>query len=99
MQKNIWPNNTSVVCSIKDNEKGEALILITDKKNPDLQKLNRFMKDEGFQIYISKKIKFLEEFPILVAVKLTLKNFKILQILNNIFYLVYFPRSTLIHMV
>ena len=79
--KKFWPNNTSVVCSIKDNEKGEALILITDKKNPDLQKLNRFMKDEGLSnLYLPKKIKFLEEFPILGSGKI---DFKKLQDIAN----------------
>ena len=79
--KKFWPNNISVVCSIKDNEKGEALILITDKKNPDLQKLNSFMKDEGLSnLYLPKKIKFLEEFPILGSGKI---DFKKLQDIAN----------------
>ena len=57
------------------------MILITDKKNPDLQKLNRFMKDEGLSnLYLPKKIKFLEEFPILGSGKI---DFKKLQDIAN----------------
>ena len=75
--KKLWPDNNNVVCSIKDNTKGEALILLTDNKKADLSVLTNFMKEEGLSnLYLPKKIKIINEFPILGSGKI---NYKKLQ--------------------
>ena len=75
--KKLWPDNNNVVCSIKDNTKGEALILLTDNKKADLSVLTNFMKEEGLSnLYLPKKIKIISEFPILGSGKI---NYKKLQ--------------------
>ena len=75
--KKLWPENTSIVCSIKDDQKGEALILLTDKKDSDLFELNSFMQKAGMSnLCLLKKIKVISEFPILGSGKI---NFKKLQ--------------------
>jgi len=69
--KNIWPENNSVVCSIKDSSKGEALILLTDKKDANLDIISKSMKESGFStLYIPKTLKTIDELPILGSGKL-----------------------------
>ncbi len=69
--KNIWPENNSVVCSIKDSSKGEALILLTDKKDANLDIISKSMKEAGFStLYIPKTLKTIDELPILGSGKL-----------------------------
>ena len=71
----LWPENTSVVCSIKDDEKGEALILLTDNEHADLSELNSFMQNKGLtNLYLPKKIKVVSEFPILGSGKIDFKK-------------------------
>ena len=75
--KKLWPENTSIVCSIKDEKKGEALILLTDNKNSNLSELSSFMQEAGLSnLYFPKKIKIISEFPILGSGKI---NFRSLQ--------------------
>ncbi len=75
--KKEWPDNRSVVCAIKDSAKGEALILITDNKMAKLETIIDIMKNSGFSsLYYPKKIKIIDEFPILGSGKI---NFKKLQ--------------------
>jgi acyl-[acyl-carrier-protein]-phospholipid O-acyltransferase/long-chain-fatty-acid--[acyl-carrier-protein] ligase len=79
--KKLWPENTSVVCSIKDEEKGEALILLTDNEHADLSELKIFMQNTGLtNLYLPKKLKVISEFPILGSGKL---DFKKLQEIAN----------------
>jgi len=69
--KKIWPENTSVVCSIKDSSKGEALVLLTDKKDANIETISNSMKDAGLStLYIPKILKIIDEFPILGSGKL-----------------------------
>ena len=69
--KKIWPDNNSVVCSVKDSNKGEALILLTDNKDADLDVINKSMREAGFSaLYVPKNIKIIEELPILGSGKL-----------------------------
>jgi len=73
--KKLWPENNSVVCSIKDSNKGEALILLTDNKNADLETLINSMKETGLSsLYAPRKIKIIDEFPILGSGKLDFKK-------------------------
>ena len=75
--KKLWPEYTSIVCSIKDDQKGETLILLTDKKDSDLSELNSLMQKAGMSnLCLLKKIKIISEFPILGSGKI---NFKKLQ--------------------
>ncbi len=69
--KKLWPENSSIVCSIKDEQKGESLMLITDKIDANLKNLADFIKGSGLSnLYIPKKIKIIEEFPILGSGKI-----------------------------
>jgi len=73
--KKLWPENNSVVCSVKDKQKGESLLLITDKVDAELKKLSDFMKDSGLSnLHIPKKIKIVEVFPILGSGKVDYKK-------------------------
>ena len=79
--KKLWPENTSVVCSIKDEDKGEALILLTDNEHAELSELKIFMQNTGLtNLYLPKKLKVISEFPILGSGKL---DFKKLQEIAN----------------
>ena len=60
-----------MVCSIKDSSKGEALILLTDKKDANLDIISKSMKESGFStLYIPKTLKTIDELPILGSGKL-----------------------------
>lgn len=73
--KKLWPENYSAVCNIKDVNKGETLILLTDNKKADLIKLMKLMKEEGqSSLYFPKKIKIIDEFPILGSGKIDFKK-------------------------
>ena len=73
--RNYGRKNNSVVCSIKDSNKGEALILLTDNKNADLETLINSMKETGLSsLYVPRKIKIIDEFPILGSGKLDFKK-------------------------
>lgn len=73
--KKLWPENYSAVCNVKDVNKGEALILLTDNKKADLIELMKLMKDEGqSSLYFPKKIKIINEFPILGSGKIDFKK-------------------------
>jgi len=73
--KKLWPENYSAVCNIKDVNKGETLILITDNKKADLFELMKLMKEEGqSSLYFPKKIKIINEFPILGSGKIDFKK-------------------------
>ena len=73
--KKLWPENNSVVCAIKDPNKGEALMLLTDNKNADLTTLVNSMKNTGLSnLYFPRKIKIIDEFPILGSGKLDFKK-------------------------
>ena len=73
--KKLWPENNSVVCAIKDLDKGEALMLLTDNKNADLATLVNSMKNKGLSnLYFPRKIKIIDEFPILGSGKLDFKK-------------------------
>ena len=73
--KKLWPENHSAVCNIKDQNKGEALILLTDNNKADLGELTKFMKDDGqSSLYFPKKMKIINEFPILGSGKIDFKK-------------------------
>ena len=73
--KKLWPENYSAVCNVKDVNKGETLILLTDNKKADLIKLMKLMKEEGqSSLYFPKKIKIIDEFPILGSGKIDFKK-------------------------
>ena len=73
--KKLWPENYSAVCNIKDVNKGETLILLTDNKKADLIELMKLMKEEGqSSLYFPKKIKIINEFPILGSGKIDFKK-------------------------
>ena len=66
---------------VKDEEKGEALILLTDNEHADLSELKIFMQNTGLtNLYLPKKLKVISEFPILGSGKL---DFKKLQEIAN----------------
>ncbi len=73
--KKLWPENNNVVCAIKDPDKGEVLMLLTDNKNADLATLVNSMKNKGLSnLYFPRKIKIIDEFPILGSGKLDFKK-------------------------
>ena len=73
--KKLWPEKNNIVCSIKDVNKGEVLMLITDNKDADLGSLMNFMKKAGLSnLYFPKKIKIIDEFPILGSGKIDFKK-------------------------
>ena len=73
--KKLWPEQNSIVCAIKDFNKGEVLILITDNKDADLDSLKNFMNKAGLSnLYFPKKIKIIDEFPILGSGKIDYKK-------------------------
>ena len=53
--KKLWPEQNSIVCAIKDFNKGEVLMLITDNKDADLGSLMNFMKKAGLSNSILSK--------------------------------------------
>tara|TARA_B100000575_G_scaffold293751_1_gene306199 strand:- start:954 stop:2447 length:1494 start_codon:yes stop_codon:yes gene_type:complete len=69
--KKLWPENSSIVCSIKDQQKGESLLLITDKIDANLKNLADSIKKSGLSnLYVPKQIKIVKEFPILGSGKI-----------------------------
>ena len=73
--KNIWPENNSAVCSIKNSKKGEALILLTDNKDADLKIVTDLMKSKGISnLYLPREIKIIDEFPILGSGKIDFRK-------------------------
>ena len=66
-----WPNNTHAATILPDKRKGEQIILVTDRKDPDRPALLAWAQSHGVpEIAVPKKIITLDEIPVLGTGKL-----------------------------
>ncbi|WP_140985237.1 AMP-binding protein [Asticcacaulis tiandongensis] len=62
----VWPDNRHAVVALRDDKKGERLVLITDHPTPDLDRLSDWAKTHGTPaIAIPKKLVKVEAIPVL----------------------------------
>jgi len=62
----IWPDNMHAATILPDKRKGEQIILVTDRKNPDRPALLTWAQSHGVpEIAVPKKIITIDEIPVL----------------------------------
>ncbi len=61
-----WPDKTHVVVSITDKVKGEQLVLVTDRKEPERKQLLNYAREQGIgELNVPKKILYCKDVPLL----------------------------------
>lgn len=67
----VWPDATHAVVAIPDPRKGETLVLVTEKDDPDLKEVRAWAKEHGVaELMLPKKVVSVEELPVLGTGKL-----------------------------
>lgn len=62
----LWPDQQSAVVAIPDAKKGEALVLITNKKDASREEIAAYAKKNGIgDLSVPRKIKVVDELPVL----------------------------------
>ena len=62
----LWPDNNHVVLSLPDPRKGEQLVLVTDKRDPDKDALLKHAQAEGMpELWVPRMIVPVEVLPVL----------------------------------
>ena len=62
----LWPDHQSVVVSIPDAKKGEALVLVTNNGEAVRETMSAFAKKRGIgDLSVPRNIKFVDEIPLL----------------------------------
>jgi len=62
----VWPDNRHAVVSLKDDRKGERLVLITDHPAPEAERLSEWAKANGIPaLIVPKKVVKVEAIPVL----------------------------------
>lgn len=62
----LWPEHLHAAVSINDEKKGESIILYTDYAKADKQSILQFLIQKNYpEIYIPKKVVYINEMPIL----------------------------------
>ena len=71
----LWTNNINVACSITDSNKGETIVIVTDKKDANLDDLKKYMIDnKSGNLCLPKKLIKLEQIPLLGSGKVDYKK-------------------------
>ena len=71
----LWTNNINVACSITDSNKGETIVIVTDKKDATLDDLKKYMIDnKSGNLCLPKKLIKLEQIPLLGSGKVDYKK-------------------------
>ena len=67
----VWPDATHAVVAVPDPRKGETLVLVTEKEDPDLQEVRAWAKENGVaELMLPRKVVSVEELPVLGTGKL-----------------------------
>nr|WP_306267465.1 AMP-binding protein [Pararhizobium sp. IMCC3301] len=67
----VWPEHNHAVVAIDHTSKGEALVLVTDKTDPDMKRLVKWAKINGVpELMMPKKFIIVKELPVLGTGKL-----------------------------
>ncbi|MGD1886280.1 MAG: AMP-binding protein [Cohaesibacteraceae bacterium] len=67
----VWPDDHHAVISLPDPRKGEMLVLVTEKQDPDLQDVRNWAQQEGVsELMLPKRAVSVEELPVLGTGKL-----------------------------
>lgn len=67
----LWPDHNHAVVAIDHTSKGEALVLVTDKPDPDLKRLVKWARINGVpELMMPKKFVVVEDLPLLGTGKL-----------------------------
>ncbi|MBF0371070.1 MAG: AMP-binding protein [Magnetococcales bacterium] len=68
---NTWPNERHAIITLPDPKKGERILILTERPNPDLKELiEQARKEHAAEILIPKRIIHIEEVPILGSGKI-----------------------------
>lgn len=69
-----WPENRHCVVNVPDPKRGEKLIAVTDKSDPDLNEFRTFAKDWGLpELMVPREIKTVDEVPVLGSGKVNFR--------------------------
>lgn len=67
----VWPDWTHVVVAVPDTRKGETLVLITEKADPDLAEVRAWAKEHGVsELMLPRRAISVDELPVLGTGKL-----------------------------
>ena len=67
----VWPDENHAVIALPDERKGETLVLITERSEPDLQEVRTWAKENGVaELMLPKRAISIEEMPVLGTGKL-----------------------------
>lgn len=67
----VWPEHHHAVISLPDPRKGEMLVLVTERPEPELQDLRSWAQQEGVaELMLPKRVVSVEELPVLGTGKL-----------------------------
>ena len=67
----VWPDENHAVVAVPDKRKGETLVLVTEKDDPDLNEVRAWAKEHGVsELMLPKKAVVVEEMPVLGTGKL-----------------------------
>jgi acyl-[acyl-carrier-protein]-phospholipid O-acyltransferase/long-chain-fatty-acid--[acyl-carrier-protein] ligase len=67
----VWPDASHAVVAVPDPRKGETLVLVTEKDDPDLQEVRAWAKENGVaELMLPRKVVSVEELPVLGTGKL-----------------------------
>lgn len=67
----VWPDHHHAVISLPDPRKGEMLVLVTEMRDPDLQDVRDWAREEGVaELMLPKRAVSVEELPVLGTGKL-----------------------------
>ena len=62
----LWPDNMHAIVNIPDDKKGEALVLITDKKDADRSEISTYAKSQGIgDLSVPRTILCVDQVPLL----------------------------------
>ena len=77
----VWPDHNHAVVAIDHTSKGEALVLVTDKPDPDMKRLVKWAKINGVpELMMPKKFVIVKELPVLGMGKLDYPGIQTLAI-------------------
>jgi acyl-[acyl-carrier-protein]-phospholipid O-acyltransferase / long-chain-fatty-acid--[acyl-carrier-protein] ligase len=74
----LWPEHLHAAITVEDPQKGESVMLFTQKSEPSRNAIIKFFSDNGYsELYIPKTVQYIAEMPLLGSGKIdymTLKN-------------------------
>lgn len=69
----LWPDSNNVIIGIADTQKGEQLVLVTDRPDADRDSIVRYMREENLPpIWIPKSVLIVPTIPVLGSGKVDL---------------------------